>query len=143
MTYVNNPPHTPAIMAFFYGGSGSQQVAQNGFVSWAKTGGSSKITISGNGASILLPQGYVWSITTQILLYQNVNREFLMWNLLSNVAYAGAQKLAITPNDTGSRIAFNVISTESGDKYFGWKNTQSSISIDRLNAGMQIIGVPK
>lgn len=125
-------------MAFFTWTS-SQTVNTNQLVSWAKTGGSSAITVS--SGTITLPAGYVWSITTQILLAQDATREFILWD--GSAEYSGSQRLAITTIDTGSRIAFNILSTEAGSQTVAWRNTQASYVISPYDLGMQIIGVPK
>ena len=138
MTYVNTiPAAAPAEMAFFIGST--QTVAQNGLVQWTKSGGSSLITVS--SGTVTLPVGYVWAITTQILLAQDQIREFIFWD--GSAEYSGSQSLNIEQNETGSRIAFNVLSTESGSKTFAWRNTQVSYAINGIDAGIQIVGVPK
>ncbi|MGB0141636.1 MAG: hypothetical protein ACPF8W_01035 [Luminiphilus sp.] len=138
MTYFNAaPPASSAVMAFFIGSN--QTVVQNGLVQWTKTGGSSLITVS--SGTVTLPEGYVWAITTQILLAQDQIREFIFWD--GSAEYSGSQSLNIQQNETGSRIAFNVLSTESGSKTLAWRNTQVSYAINGIDAGMQIVGVPK
>lgn len=139
MTYVNTTPAgAPAVMAFFIGSS-NQIVPQNNLVQWTKSGGSSLITVS--SGTVTLPAGYVWAITTQILLAQDQVREFILWD--GSAEYSGSQSLNIEQNETGSRIAFNVLSTESGPKTIAWRNTQVSYTIAALDTGMQIVGVPK
>lgn len=125
-------------MAFFTWTS-AQTVGTSALVSWTKTGGSSSITVS--SGTVTLPAGYVWSITTQILLEQDATREFILWD--GSAEYSGSQRLGITTGDTGSRMAFNILSTETGALTIAWRNTQASYSIGSLDAGMQIIGVPK
>ena len=139
MTYVNTiPAAAPAVMAFFIGSS-NQTVGQNNLVQWAKSGGSSLITVS--SGTITLPAGYVWAITTQILLAQDQVREFVLWD--GSAQYTGSQSLNIEQDETGSRIAFNVLSTEAASKTIAWRNTQVSYTINALDTGMQIVGVPK
>lgn len=141
MTYVNTaPPADPAIMAFFTD-TASRNYAQNDNVSWVRTGGSSAITISAGGV-VTLPQGYVWAISTQIPLKQDADREFILWD--GSAEYSNSQRLAITDNDTGSRMSFNILSTEAGSKSFSWRYTSpTTYTVAAYDSGMQIVGVPK
>lgn len=125
-------------MAFFTWTS-TQTVGTNQLVSWTKTGGSSSITVS--SGTVTLPSGYVWSITTQILLEQDATREFILWD--GSAEHSGSQRLGITTGDTGSRMAFNILSTEAGSQTIAWRNTQASYAISAYDLGMQIIGLPK
>jgi hypothetical protein len=127
-------------MAFFTD-TASRNYAQNDNVSWVRTGGSSAITISAGGV-VTLPQGYVWAISTQIPLKQDADREFILWD--GSAEYSNSQRLAITDNDTGSRMSFNILSTEAGSKSFSWRYTSpTTYTVAAYDSGMQIVGVPK
>jgi hypothetical protein len=127
-------------MALFTGTS-STNYAQNDNVVWVKAGGSSSITISAGG-QVTLPAGYVWAITTQIPLKQDADREFILWD--GSAEYADSQPLSITANDTGSRMSFNILSTQGGSKSFSWRYTSpTTYTVAADDAGMQIVGVPK
>lgn len=139
MTYLNTTPSAkPAVMAFFLV-STNQSIANGALVGWTKTGGSSLITVS--SGTVTLPGGYVWAITTQILLPQDATRQFILWD--GSAEYTGSQRLEITTTDTGLRMSHNLLSTETGPKTIAWQNTQTTQAIDALDAGMQIIGVAK
>jgi hypothetical protein len=140
MTYLTAPTAAPAVMAFFTETT-SRNYAQNDNVMWVKTGGSSSITISA-GEVITLPAGFVWAITTQIPLKQDADREFILWD--GSAEYPNSQRLAITASDTGSRMSFNVLSTETGSKSFSWRYTSpTTYTVAAYDSGMQIVGVLK
>ena len=140
MTYVPNINTSAARihrMASFSVPIESLTVATNGLVLWDKDQGDSDITVS--AGTITLPQGYIWTIFTQIGLTQVSNRSFILWN--GSAEYTNARRIELATTNSGNQMVVNVLDTSSQARTIAWRNTGASYALTSNVNGLIVVGV--
>ena len=115
----------------------SLTVATNGLVLWVKDQGDSDITVS--AGTITLPQGYIWTIFTQIGLTQVSNRSFILWN--GSAEYTNARRIELATTNSGNQMVVNVLDTSSQARTIAWRNTGASYALTSNVNGLIVVGV--
>ena len=140
MTYVPNINTSAARihrMASFSVPIESLTVATNGLVLWVKDQGDSDITVS--AGTITLPQGYIWTIFTQIGLTQVSNRSFILWN--GSAEYTNVRRIELATTNSGNQMVVNVLDTSSQARTIAWRNTGASYALTSNVNGLIVVGV--
>ena len=115
----------------------SLTVVTNGLVLWVKDQGDSDITVS--AGTITLPQGYIWTIFTQIGLTQAANRSFILWN--GSAEYTNARRIELATTNSGNQMVVNVLDTSSQARTIAWRNTGASYALTSNVNGLIVVGV--